>query len=99
MHLRSRCLPRPSVSSPLDNRACPMTNTSQAPNLESLHHEIHNMTEQMRVMNENNACLLQILAVANLPHPATSPIPDIERSHRSRHSGDNHSKNHSTGRE
>ncbi|GFS33397.1 hypothetical protein Acr_00g0028180 [Actinidia rufa] len=36
MHLRSRCLPRPSTSSPLDNRAHPMANTSQAPNLEGL---------------------------------------------------------------
>ncbi|GFY86029.1 hypothetical protein Acr_04g0007670 [Actinidia rufa] len=30
MHLCSRLLPRPSVSSPLDNRAYPMANTSQA---------------------------------------------------------------------
>ncbi|GFZ15782.1 hypothetical protein Acr_25g0001910 [Actinidia rufa] len=33
MHLRSRCLPRLSASSPLDNKARPMANTSQAPNL------------------------------------------------------------------
>ncbi|GFY81140.1 hypothetical protein Acr_01g0009490 [Actinidia rufa] len=29
MHLHSRCLPRPSVSSPLDNKAQPMANTNQ----------------------------------------------------------------------
>ncbi|GFY95383.1 hypothetical protein Acr_10g0007680 [Actinidia rufa] len=41
MHLRSHCLPRPSASSPLDNRAYSMANTSQVPNLEGLHREIH----------------------------------------------------------
>ncbi|GFZ19285.1 hypothetical protein Acr_27g0010240 [Actinidia rufa] len=35
MHLRSRNLPRPSASSPLDNRAPPMTNASQVPDLEA----------------------------------------------------------------
>ncbi|GFY87276.1 hypothetical protein Acr_05g0009150 [Actinidia rufa] len=41
MHLCSRYLPRPSTSSPLDNRAHPMANTSQAPDLEGFHCEIH----------------------------------------------------------
>ncbi|GFZ01925.1 hypothetical protein Acr_15g0005340 [Actinidia rufa] len=68
MHLRSRNLPRPSASSPLDNRAPPMANASQVPDLEGLHHEIHGMAEQMRVMNENNARLIQLLAAAN-PQP------------------------------
>ena len=45
MHLRSRCLPRPSASSPLDNRARLLANTSQALNLEGLHREIHGMAE------------------------------------------------------
>ncbi|GFS29767.1 hypothetical protein Acr_00g0008310 [Actinidia rufa] len=98
MHLLSRCLPRPNTSSHLDNNAHPMDNTSQAPNLEDLHREIHSMAEQMRVMNENNARLIQLLAMANPPPPAAPPIPDIERSHHSRRSGD-HSQNHSTGRE
>ncbi|PSS28993.1 Kinesin-1 heavy chain like [Actinidia chinensis var. chinensis] len=96
MHMRSRCLPRPSASNPLDNRARPMANTSQAPNLEGLHHEIHGMAEQMRVMNENNAHLIKLLAVANPPPPAASPVPEIERSHRSHHSGDDHSQNNHT---
>ena len=43
-HLRSRCWPKPSSSSPLDNRARPMANTSQAPDLEGLHREIHGMS-------------------------------------------------------
>ncbi|GFZ12714.1 hypothetical protein Acr_23g0010990 [Actinidia rufa] len=41
MHLRSHLLPRPSASSPLDNKSHPMANTSQAPDLEGLYHEIH----------------------------------------------------------
>ncbi|GFZ21685.1 hypothetical protein Acr_29g0008470 [Actinidia rufa] len=80
MHLRSRNLPRPSASSPLDNRAPPMANASQVPDLEGLHHEIHGMAEQMRVMNENNARLIQLLAAANPQPPAAPSIPDIERS-------------------
>ncbi|GFS37266.1 hypothetical protein Acr_00g0051020 [Actinidia rufa] len=95
MHLRSRCLPRPSASSPLDNRAHPMANTSQALDQEGLYHEIHGMAKQIRMMNENNARLIQLLATANPPSSAAPPIPDIERSHRSRRSGD-HSQNHST---
>ncbi|GFY92745.1 hypothetical protein Acr_08g0011410 [Actinidia rufa] len=39
MHLRSRCLPRPSASNPLDNRTRPMTNTSQVPDLKGLHRD------------------------------------------------------------
>ncbi|GFZ09055.1 hypothetical protein Acr_20g0008630 [Actinidia rufa] len=88
MHLRSCNLPRPSASSPLDNRAPPMANASQVPDLEGLHHEIHGMAEQMRVMNENNACLIQLLAAAN-PQPPTAPsVPDVERSRHSNRSGD-----------
>ncbi|GFZ02291.1 hypothetical protein Acr_15g0008990 [Actinidia rufa] len=83
MHLRSRYLPRPSASSPPDNRAPPMANTNQAPDLEGLHREIHGMAEQMRIMNENNARLVQLLAAANPLPPAAPPIPDLERSHHS----------------
>ncbi|GFS38916.1 hypothetical protein Acr_00g0060170 [Actinidia rufa] len=88
MHLRSRNLPRPSASSPLDNRALPMANTSQVPDLEGLHHEIHGMTEQIRVMNENNARLIQLLAAANPQPPAAPSVPDVERSRHSNRSGD-----------
>ncbi|GFZ13029.1 hypothetical protein Acr_23g0014140 [Actinidia rufa] len=88
MHLRSRNLPRPSASSPLDNRAPPMANASQVLDLEGLHHEIHGMAEQMRVMNENNARLIQLLAAANPQPPAAPSIPDIERSRHSNRSGD-----------
>ncbi|PSS08067.1 Retrotransposon gag domain protein [Actinidia chinensis var. chinensis] len=98
MHLRSRLLPKPSASSPLDNRAHPIANTSQISDQERLHREIHGMAEQMRVINENNARLVQLLAAANPPPPAAPPIPDIERSHHSHCSGDDHSRNYSTGR-
>ncbi|GFZ03474.1 hypothetical protein Acr_16g0000980 [Actinidia rufa] len=79
MHLRSRNLPRPSASSPLDNRAPPMANTIQVPDLEGLHHEIHGMAEQMRVMNENNARLIQLFAAAN---------PNLQQHHPSLMSSD-----------
>ncbi|GFY86953.1 hypothetical protein Acr_05g0005920 [Actinidia rufa] len=88
MHLRSRNLPRPSASSPLDNRAPPMANASQVPDLEGLHHEIHGMAEQMRVMNENNTRLIQLLAAANPQPPAAPSVPDVERSRHSNCSGD-----------
>ncbi|GFZ16176.1 hypothetical protein Acr_25g0005850 [Actinidia rufa] len=88
MHLRSRNLPRPSASSSWDNRAPPMANTSQIPDLEGLHHEIHGMAEQMRVMNENNARLIQLLAAANPQPPAAPSVPDAERSRHSNRSGD-----------
>ncbi|GFZ11247.1 hypothetical protein Acr_22g0006450 [Actinidia rufa] len=88
MHLRSRNLPRPSASSPLDNRAPPMAHTSQVPDLEGLHHEILGMAKQMRVKNENNARLIQLLAAANPQPPAAPSVPDVERSRHSNRSGD-----------
>ncbi|GFS44989.1 hypothetical protein Acr_00g0093430 [Actinidia rufa] len=78
MHLRSRNLPRPSASSPPGNRSHPMANPGQAPDLEGLHSEIHDMAEQMRIMNENNGRLMQLLAAVNPPLPAAPPVPDID---------------------
>ncbi|GFS32776.1 hypothetical protein Acr_00g0024560 [Actinidia rufa] len=57
------------------------------------------MAEQIRVMNENNARLIQLLATTNPPLLAAPPIADIEQSHRSHHSGDNLSQSHSTSQE
>ncbi|GFY95673.1 hypothetical protein Acr_10g0010580 [Actinidia rufa] len=52
---------------------------------------------QMRVMNENNARLIQRLAAANPPPLAAPPIPDVKQSrHSSRPRG--RSQNHSTDR-
>ncbi|GFY85688.1 hypothetical protein Acr_04g0004260 [Actinidia rufa] len=65
-----------------------MANPGQAPDLEGLHREIHDMAEQMRIMNENNGHLMQLLAAANPPLPVVPPIPDIERSRHSNCSGD-----------
>ncbi|GFZ05223.1 hypothetical protein Acr_17g0007950 [Actinidia rufa] len=48
-------------------------------------------------MNENNGRLMQLLTTANPPLPAAPPVPDIERSRHSNHSGD-HSQNISTER-
>ncbi|GFY95417.1 hypothetical protein Acr_10g0008020 [Actinidia rufa] len=97
MHLRSCYLPRPSASSPPDNRAHPMANPGQIPDLEGLHHEIHDMAEQMRIMNENNGRLMQLLTATNPPLPAAPPVPNIERSRHSNRSGDR-SQNISTER-
>ncbi|GFY87521.1 hypothetical protein Acr_05g0011600 [Actinidia rufa] len=92
MHLRSRNLPRPSASSPPSNRSHPMANPGQAPDLEGLHREIHDMAKHMRIMNENNGRLMQLLAAANPPLPAAPPVPDIERSRHSNRSGDRSQK-------
>ena len=48
-----------------------MANTSQALDLEGLHHEMHGITEQTKIMNVNNARLIQHLAMNNLPPIAT----------------------------
>ncbi|GFZ14862.1 hypothetical protein Acr_24g0010520 [Actinidia rufa] len=86
MHLRSRNLPRPSASSPLDNRAPPMANASQVPDLEGLHHEIHGMAEQ----NEGHEREQRppYTAPRCCQPPAAPSIPDIERSRHSNRSGD-----------
>ncbi|GFZ06729.1 hypothetical protein Acr_18g0008990 [Actinidia rufa] len=76
-----------------------MANTSQDLDLEGLHRGIHGMAEQMRVMNKNNARLIQLLAAANPPPLASPSIPDIERSHHSHCSGHDHSQNNRKGEE
>ncbi|GFY84711.1 tetratricopeptide repeat (TPR)-like superfamily protein [Actinidia rufa] len=79
----------------LDNRARPMANISQASNLEGLHREIHGMAEQMRIMNENNAHLIQLLT-ANNPARLAPPAPS-QCSHRP--VNNESQSHHSTGRD
>ncbi|GFZ16832.1 hypothetical protein Acr_26g0001020 [Actinidia rufa] len=52
---------------------------------------------EMKVMNENNARLIQLLTVANRPPSVAPPIPDVEQSHHSNRPG-GRSQNHSTDR-
>ncbi|GFY90845.1 hypothetical protein Acr_07g0010420 [Actinidia rufa] len=73
MHLRSRLLSRPSISSSLDNRVHPMANTSQPPDLEGIHLEMYGIVEQIRIMNEINARQVQHLATNSSP-PSTAPF-------------------------
>ncbi|GFY95388.1 root hair defective 3 GTP-binding protein [Actinidia rufa] len=98
IHLRSCLLSRQSTNNSLDNKARPMANTNQAPDLESIHCEMHGIFEQIRIMNEINSHLMQHLAINN-PPPATAPLPeDADRSHRSFQSGDQDLQNcHSAG--
>ncbi|GFY81001.1 hypothetical protein Acr_01g0008100 [Actinidia rufa] len=65
-----------------------MANPSQVPDLEGLHREIHDMAEQMRIMNENNGRLMQLLTAANPQLSAAPSVPDVERSRHSNRSGD-----------
>ncbi|XP_057497345.1 uncharacterized protein LOC130782062 [Actinidia eriantha] len=51
-----------------------MAGNSQAPDLEGLHHEMPGIAKQFRIMNENNACLIQHLTLNN-PPPPVAPIP------------------------
>ncbi|GFY96627.1 hypothetical protein Acr_11g0009330 [Actinidia rufa] len=83
MHLRNGLLPRQSTSNPLDNRARPMANISQAPNLENIHREMHGIAEQIKIMNEINARLVQHLATNNPPPPTAHVLEDVDRSRRS----------------
>ena len=65
-----------------------MANTSQVPDLEGIHREMHGIAEQIRIMNEINARLVQHLAINNLPS-ATAPVPDeVDRSRCSYRSSD-----------
>ena len=58
-----------------------MANTSQALDLKGIHSEMHGIAEQIRIMNEINALLVQHLTINN-PPPATAHI--LENADRSR---------------
>ena len=75
-----------------------MANTSQATDLEGLYYEMHSIVEQIRIMNKNNARLIQHLAIAN-PPPLVAPLPEgVDRTHRSQRLSDDESQSHqSTG--
>ncbi|GFY98557.1 hypothetical protein Acr_12g0010980 [Actinidia rufa] len=89
MHLRSRNLPRPSASSPLDNRAPPMANASQVPDLEGLHHEIHGMARTNEGHEREQTPALYSSSLLPTPNPQQHhPSPDVERSRHSNRSGD-----------
>ncbi|GFS44894.1 hypothetical protein Acr_00g0092700 [Actinidia rufa] len=90
----SLLFPRPSTSSPLDNRAHSMANTSQTLDLEGLHCEMHGIAEKIRIMNVNNVRLIQHLTTNNPPPPPTTPVLDVERSRCPQRSGDDESQSH-----
>ena len=71
-----------------------MVNTSQAPDLEGIHHEMYGITEQIRVMNKINTRLVQHLTTNNSP-PATAPVQEeANRSRLSHRSSDHDSQSH-----
>ncbi|GFY91570.1 hypothetical protein Acr_07g0017660 [Actinidia rufa] len=68
-----------------------MSSNSQAPDLKGLHREMHGIAEHIRIMNKNNARLIQHIAVNNSP-PPTAPVPEeINLSFRSHRLGDDES--------
>ena len=69
-----------------------MANTSQALDLEGLHREMHGIAEQIRIIKENNVCLIQHLTKNNPPFAATPIQEEVDRSHRSRQSSDRYLK-------
>ena len=83
MHLRSHLLSIPSTSSPIDNRAHPLANTSQASDLEGIHREMHGIVEQISVMNEISTRLIHHLNTNN-PPPTTPILEEVDRSCHSR---------------
>ncbi|GFZ18358.1 hypothetical protein Acr_27g0000970 [Actinidia rufa] len=83
-----RLLPQPSTRSPLENQAHPMASNKQTPSLEGLHCEMHEIAEQIKIMNENNALLIQRLTTNNPPPPAVLVPKEVDRSRRFGGSGD-----------
>ncbi|GFY95621.1 hypothetical protein Acr_10g0010060 [Actinidia rufa] len=66
-----------------------MANNNQAPNLESLHREMHGIAESFKIMNKNNALLIQHLTTNNPPPLVAVPVPkEVDQSRRSHRSGD-----------
>ena len=58
---------------------------------------MHGITEQIRIMNENNACLIQHLAPNN-PPPHAVLVLEVSQSRRPRRSRDREYQSHqSTG--
>ena len=65
-----------------------MATTSQVLDLKGIHHEMHGIAEQIRIMNEINARVVQHLATNN-PPPLAVPVPEeTNRSRRSHRAGD-----------
>ena len=61
-----------------------MADTNQAPNLEGIHHKMHGIAEQIKVMNKMNVWLVQHLTMNN-PTPATMPVPKDTNRYRHSH--------------
>ncbi|GFZ16789.1 hypothetical protein Acr_26g0000590 [Actinidia rufa] len=57
VQLRRSPMSNTELKNPHDNRARSMANISQAPDLESIHYEMHGIAEQIRITNELNARL------------------------------------------
>ena len=57
-----------------------MVNTSQAPDLKGIHSEMHKIAEQIRIMNEINARLVQHIAINNLPLVTTHVHEEADQS-------------------
>ena len=60
-----------------------MASAGETLDLEGIHHEMHRIYEQIKIMNELTACLVQHLATNN-PPPITALVP--ENANRSGHS-------------
>ena len=58
-----------------------MVNTSQALDLEGIHREIHGIVEQIRVMNEINARLVQHITTTNLSPASVTISKEADRSY------------------
>ena len=87
MHLHRGLFHRQSTGSSLDNRVHPMENVGQASDLEGIQHEMHGIAEQIKMMNEINAHLVQHPITNNMP-PVTACIPkNVGQSRHSHRSG------------
>ena len=80
MHLRNHLLPKINASSPLENLTHSMVNTSQAHDLDGLHHEMYDIAEQIKIINKNNAHLIQHLATNNSLPPIVAFVLEAEQS-------------------